>query len=1058
MTDTVYYRPKEISRSQGNPSSYEYVDPKTGEASGSFTPTDLQRWTEVGGRKYNPNVQYVQYDESQNPNVIQQVAHREESQYKRDRATADYLQKIPEKERQAEREAIMAMKPADQKQFLKEETEYLAEMDRARENSQPPLEKPVASQEKTAGAKAVALAYASQAVQWSQKAGALLKQRYQEQFKTAQSPPLRGEVSYLGGRLKVSGEVSPLLNSTNPQSASQVSSSTETVKYYTGNPLFLSTKEISAEEYNQRQYNALMPSGERYIYDEFRIQAHFPYAPNEWSAEFARLQKKGTNEMYQKSSLSLDWIMPKEGIHFQTQENLMGGGIVLPPVPNLIEDKGKLLDEVRLGGLIGAGSALKIAKQFTDYPVETTKNVALTLLGIKLLGAAITGTYLGYKYIKEDIIPNAATIAMNPTVEIWGRAIEIGITSAIVGGLYKGVSEPLLGKPFISYNFEVVPNEAGKPPYQIDVLIKQKSIGAIPYTPEPPSPLVERAWQWESTGGSIRVRGMTMVVPEAPPPYINTWGEAGSLVKYSYKNAFGEEQSLSEYAYKSTKIAENLYQISYVKDKFPAGVGGSTAIALPQGGIQWQLAPKELKGQPWDQELKLPYEAEEPSVPRSNIINEIVAGRQLTLRKSPNYESLYKAKAELDKLYKNPEMNSESWLGQSYPRNVKSYDVQSEFVQIQAGPQVKTFVIDRFGNKILSSVEGEGKIKVPRSPLVAPPDPFLMQLTDSKMQWRLGKKGQIAFPSWGDNTQPLPSDAGASPMQRARFGEGRFKSKIESPFGSEAKATPLYGNKASGKVGSIVTPLVLSTSISGASGAAVINAPESQFLSTSGALNESLAESLIKANIEAKFEGRTGATSIGGTIGGSEAGSTSQSDIGIDIPIDIISDTTPTPDITVPYIPVIEIPEIERPPKEPKEEGFPPFSLPHNIRKTERWGIPTFDVFMKKRKLKLRKGKYISLGFEQLNKKGLSKGAALRLGATLTDLTTSRTFKIVPTGKKEETANESAPSILDRFTQKGNIYIEKVKYSISSKLEKMDIPYKAHRLRKLHKDFGGWRL
>ena len=100
--------------------------------------------------------------------------------------------------------------------------------------------------------------------------------------------------------------------------------------------------------------------------------------------------------------------------------------------------------------------------------------------------------------------------------------------------------------------------------------------------------------------------------------------------------------------------------------------------------------------------------------------------------------------------------------------------------------------------------------------------------------------------------------------------------------------------------------------------------------------------------------------------------------------------------------------------------------------------------------MKTGKGSYFSRGYEKANQEALTQNAAKGLGASITDRYTNASY-VIKKAKQAATPNPMLEStwnsLKDRFTARGNRFIEKTKHRISSYEEKQGIPYEAQRLR-----------
>jgi hypothetical protein len=138
-----------------------------------------------------------------------------------------------------------------------------------------------------------------------------------------------------------------------------------------------------------------------------------------------------------------------------------------------------------------------------------------------------------------------------------------------------------------------------------------------------------------------------------------------------------------------------------------------------------------------------------------------------------------------------------------------------------------------------------------------------------------------------------------------------------------------------------------------------------------------------------------------------------------------------------------------RPPRpEGKEERF---LLGITKEETKAEG---YDILIKRKQLKERKGKYKSRGYEKANTEPLTKEGALGLGASIVDTFANRSFTIRKANKKAVLRRdlELKWRLLNekfRRSKSNQNVVEKSTYAIDSMEEKKGIPYEATRLRKL---------
>jgi len=117
-----------------------------------------------------------------------------------------------------------------------------------------------------------------------------------------------------------------------------------------------------------------------------------------------------------------------------------------------------------------------------------------------------------------------------------------------------------------------------------------------------------------------------------------------------------------------------------------------------------------------------------------------------------------------------------------------------------------------------------------------------------------------------------------------------------------------------------------------------------------------------------------------------------------------------------------------------------------------------FHVFVKRRKLKVRKGKYRARGYMRVSRKPLPKAQALGLGASIVDKYVNRSFKIRP-AKKPPVSKPRLGALWSRKKHKfrykirkrtkiPGVIVEKSKFAIDSPEERAGIPFKALRMRR----------
>jgi len=113
-----------------------------------------------------------------------------------------------------------------------------------------------------------------------------------------------------------------------------------------------------------------------------------------------------------------------------------------------------------------------------------------------------------------------------------------------------------------------------------------------------------------------------------------------------------------------------------------------------------------------------------------------------------------------------------------------------------------------------------------------------------------------------------------------------------------------------------------------------------------------------------------------------------------------------------------------------------------------------YNILVKIKQLKKKKGQYKSRGYKKANKQPLTKEAAIGLGMELTDRYTNQSFKISQTrGKPESNPRlERLSRLLNykfRRQKKNNkIFVERTRHAIDSPQEVRGIPYEAARQRR----------
>ena len=120
---------------------------------------------------------------------------------------------------------------------------------------------------------------------------------------------------------------------------------------------------------------------------------------------------------------------------------------------------------------------------------------------------------------------------------------------------------------------------------------------------------------------------------------------------------------------------------------------------------------------------------------------------------------------------------------------------------------------------------------------------------------------------------------------------------------------------------------------------------------------------------------------------------------------------------------------------------------------------PAFDVVIKVKQVKLGPGQYRSAGYKRLNVEPMTYESALGFGMKETDLTARASFFVKPAGgsaRPSRKYEEEYLKLKGRFRQpfyekkQGGMLklVEKTAFRISSKGEKVEIPYEAQRLRR----------
>jgi len=151
------------------------------------------------------------------------------------------------------------------------------------------------------------------------------------------------------------------------------------------------------------------------------------------------------------------------------------------------------------------------------------------------------------------------------------------------------------------------------------------------------------------------------------------------------------------------------------------------------------------------------------------------------------------------------------------------------------------------------------------------------------------------------------------------------------------------------------------------------------------------------------------------------------------------------------------ITELQITPVTPTPPPPPPIIIPSLLSKlTKETGMVTtkeqgYDVLIKRKQLKLAKGKYKGRGYKKANTEPLTRKAALGLGASLVDTYTNKSYTIKKAKRnavRRMDLEQKWQRLKDKFRANKNIIIEKNKFAIDSIEEKQGIPYEAARLRK----------
>lgn len=122
---------------------------------------------------------------------------------------------------------------------------------------------------------------------------------------------------------------------------------------------------------------------------------------------------------------------------------------------------------------------------------------------------------------------------------------------------------------------------------------------------------------------------------------------------------------------------------------------------------------------------------------------------------------------------------------------------------------------------------------------------------------------------------------------------------------------------------------------------------------------------------------------------------------------------------------------------------------------------PGYNVFVKRTQAKITKGKYVSKGYQKVNKQPLTKNGALVKGGEIVDEYANRSFKIKRAGVPAKSGyNDSRWGILkDKFRQSrknSGVFVEKSGFAIDSANERNNIPFEAKRQRKIKKTIWGF--
>lgn len=113
-----------------------------------------------------------------------------------------------------------------------------------------------------------------------------------------------------------------------------------------------------------------------------------------------------------------------------------------------------------------------------------------------------------------------------------------------------------------------------------------------------------------------------------------------------------------------------------------------------------------------------------------------------------------------------------------------------------------------------------------------------------------------------------------------------------------------------------------------------------------------------------------------------------------------------------------------------------------------------YNVLVKLKQLKAKKGHYIARGYKKVNEQPLTKESALGLGAGIVDTYANRSYKIVPvkgTPQQRYDLSNQWESLKGKFRtakRNPNVLVEKSTYAIDNPMEIKQIPYEAIRQRR----------